>query len=199
MIVLAAWVLAGCHGMRNRPVQSETFEPPPLDPGQVALMASAPMVGRFEVIGQPRLDLAVQADREQAVRACIHNSAGDLVKCDFRTLPPIETWLPAGASVPEAAALTPDLYWYGTGAGCTSSTGRPAGIEARTGACEPPSDAPCRVSVRTGVVLSAYEYCALRLHAARCAPQEDCLVSCLNEGRNNQFAGGCWHLCFAHR
>jgi hypothetical protein len=48
------------------------------------------------------------------------------------------------------------------------------------------------------VQLTTYERCALRAFAARCTPDDSCMIRFLASGDCRTIGGGCWHVCYAY-
>ena len=48
------------------------------------------------------------------------------------------------------------------------------------------------------IQLTTYERCALRAFAARCTPDDACMIRCLTSGQGRNIGGGCWHVCYAY-
>jgi hypothetical protein len=51
------------------------------------------------------------------------------------------------------------------------------------------------LSLKPGVVLTAYEECWVQKLRARCDAYDRCILSCLLHGEAHDIAGGCWHVC----
>ena len=56
----------------------------------------------------------------------------------------------------------------------------------------------CAAMAAPKVQLTTYERCALRAFAARCAPDDTCMIRCLASGDGRNIGGGCWHRCYAY-